>query len=256
MAIGVHIPLRFLSLTLCIIGLARDVPSADFSAERQNVEFPELYQYTSAPANGRNGRNQESVTMIYHRVDNRVECLSRTIGKNFTEEVEITLSEGGNVNFAKMKKTSNADREILRHSLIWADNQMVHVETTVGTKKTVKKRKHPKDQKLAVDLSLLYQMRFFPFGKSAEWRVFMADFSGHFITVSIRDRGVERITVPAGAFECYRMEAAVGLFFLKTKIIYWLTTNPPHFLVKHQGKRGPFTKTYITVLNSMGSVTK
>lgn len=128
---------------------------------------------------------------------------------------------------------------------------MVYVETIVGTKKTAKKRKLPKSQKLAVDISLLYQMRSFPFGKYEEWQVFMADFSGHFITVSVRDRGVERITVPAGTFECYRMEVDVGWFFLKTKIIYWLTANSPHFLVKHEGKRGPFTKSYTTMLNSM-----
>jgi hypothetical protein len=99
-------------------------------------------------------------------------------------------------------------------------------------------------------MSLLYLLRSFPFNRSGQWRVFMADFSGQFITVSIRDQGMERVIVPAGTFDCYRVEVTVSFLFLKAKITYWLTTSPPHFLVKHEGRRGPFTKTYTTALVS------
>ena len=79
----------------------------------------------------------------------------------------------------------------------------------------------------------------------------MVDFSGQSVTVSIRSQGTELVTVPAGSFECYRLEVGIGIAFLKATITYWLTKNPPHFLVKHSGKKGPFTKSFTTVLESM-----
>lgn len=123
MAIDFHIPLRFLLLIPCVIGLVQDASAANFSAERPNVAFQETYQYTSTPTDDRSSPNQESVTMMYHRVDDRVECLSRTVDENFTEGIAVTLLKGGNVISAKMERTSNTDRDFLRKSLIRADNR-------------------------------------------------------------------------------------------------------------------------------------
>jgi hypothetical protein len=58
------------------------------------------------------------------------------------------------------------------------------------------------------------------------------------------------IAVPVGTFACYRMEVIVGISLLRPRVIYWVTKDAPHFLVKNVGKRGPFTDTYITTLIS------
>ena len=41
-----------------------------------------------------------------------------------------------------------------------------------------------------------------------------------------------------------------GIPVLRPRIVYWLTKDAPHFLVRNEGKRGPFTDTYITTLIS------
>jgi hypothetical protein len=96
----------------------------------------------------------------------------------------------------------------------------------------------------------LCRVRSFPFDKPREWRVFMVDFSNNKVTVTVRQTGVEKVTVPAGEFECNRIEVVVELFIIRPKITYWISRESPHFLVKHQGKKGPFTPTYVTDLVS------
>jgi len=50
----------------------------------------------------------------------------------------------------------------------------------------------------------------------------MIDFSGRSVTATARQTGIERITVPAGEFSCYRMEVLIETFLLK----------PPHGLLE------------------------
>ncbi len=102
----------------------------------------------------------------------------------------------------------------------------------------------------AVDGSLLVLLRSFPFSQGKEWNVFMVDFSGYAITVTIRQAGIEKVAVPAGEFECYRIEVVVDIPIFHPKVTYWLSARKPNFLVKHQGKKGPFTPSYITSLVS------
>ena len=100
----------------------------------------------------------------------------------------------------------------------------------------------------AADISLLYLFRNFPFGRGVQWDVLMMDFSRYSITVAAKESGEELVKVPAGEFECYRMEVTVNALLIHPKITYWLSKDPPHFLVKHIGKVGPFTRQFITEL--------
>jgi hypothetical protein len=101
---------------------------------------------------------------------------------------------------------------------------------------------------MAVDASLLGMLRSFPFEKNKAWDLFMIDFSQRSIRVTVRQSAIDTIEVPAGKFECYRMEVTINLFLFHPKITYWISKQEPHFLVKHHGKRGPFTPTYDTAL--------
>jgi len=72
----------------------------------------------------------------------------------------------------------------------------------------------PKGRTLAVEGSLLVLLRFFPYDSATRWDLFMIDFSGESVTASARQAGIERITVPAGEFPCYRMEVVIHTFIL------------------------------------------
>ena len=76
----------------------------------------------------------------------------------------------------------------------------------------------------------------------------MIDFSGRSVTATARQAGIERITVPAGEFSCYRMEILIHAFILSPTIVCWVTTEKPHFVVKNEGKRSLFGPKYITTL--------
>jgi len=60
-------------------------------------------------------------------------------------------------------------------------------------------------------------------------------------SVTFEKRGTERITTPAGQFDCYKIEVVphVGVlnvfrsFFPKT--FFWFTVAPPHFWVQYEG---------------------
>jgi len=56
-------------------------------------------------------------------------------------------------------------------------------------------------------------LRFFPFTEEKRWNLFMVDFSGYSISVTVLQEGREKITVPAGEFECYRLVLVVNIRF-------------------------------------------
>jgi hypothetical protein len=121
----------------------------------------------------------------------------------------------------------------------------------VGNGRKIRKLKIPENIPLAVDASLLYLLRSFPFDTEAQWRIFMVDFSGHSVRITARHTRTEMVIVPAGDFDCYRIEVTVNLPIFQPKILIWLIKSEPHFLVKHSGKRGPFTPTYETTLKTI-----
>jgi hypothetical protein len=133
---------------------------------------------------------------------------------------------------------------------IWRGRHRVVVERL--TEGGIRRKEHrvPLGKELAVDGSLLALLRFFPFDEGKNWNLFMVDFSGYSVTVTILQEGREKIAVPAGEFECYRLATVVNIPVLKPRITYWLSTRKPNFMVKHQGKRGPFTSSYTTSLIS------
>lgn len=112
----------------------------------------------------------------------------------------------------------------------------------------VKDYELPDDKPSSVGASLLLWMRHFPFGSGRELRVFMVDYSQRKVDVVVREKGIETVEVTAGTFECHRMEVEVQVPIFNPRITFWLTTEAPHFLVRHEGKRGPFTPTYETEL--------
>jgi hypothetical protein len=224
--------------------------SAWAAASNLSPSGREAYRYTSDPGDD---RARENIYMTYDYAKGRVLLSSHTLGQDSQQTVAITLMPQGGVISATLESKSYRGGEIIRQSQIRKEQETVYVEDSTEQKSGTRRIRVPEGRELAVDASLLYLMRQFPFGTEKEWRVFMVDFSGQSVTVSIRNNGTELVNVPAGAFSCYRMEVKVRILFLNATLTYWLAKNLPHFLVKHVGKKGPFTKTYTTILEAIDS---
>jgi len=242
--------LIILHLVLCVANVAL----AQATSSGAPPSAREAYLYTSVSDNRLDDQAKETIFMTYDAVNDSAMFASRTLGRDSLQTIAITLTPQGNVTSATLENKTFPSGEITQRSTIRKERGMVYVDSTHGQKNSTRSISVPDGQEFAVDASLLYLMRQFPFETGNEWRVFMVDFSGKSVTVSISDKGTERVIVPAGSFLCYRMEVLISFSFLKATITYWLTQSPPHFLVKHIGKKGPFTKTYTTVLDTIDSL--
>jgi hypothetical protein len=208
----------------------------------------ERYRYEAIPTDHPSSQ-KDLIEMEFLETQGGVEYHSTVLSSDSEEEIAIQMDKEARF-VSGIRSTSRSPDKPVQQERIWRDRHKVIVERHIrgGTKR--KEHRLPPDKELAVDGSLLALMRFFPFDEGKKWNLFMVDFSGYSITVTVLQKGREKITVPAGEFECYRLLTVVNIPVLKPKIAYWLGTQKPNFLVKHQGKRGPFTPSYTTSLVS------
>ena len=208
--------------------------------------FREKYLYEAVPKDSHEQDQKELIDMECVHSAQRIVCTLKTRRSNEQEIISIeTLPDGGFISAKKYKLNSQVKKTRIAH--IVRNERKVVVDHRYRGKKEYRL---PHGKPLAVDASLLILMRFFPFEAKRAWKVFMVDFSQYAISVTVRQPGVETVVVPAGEFECYRMEVSVNLLVVRPKVTYWINKEKPHFLVKHSGKRGPFTPSYITSLIS------
>jgi len=212
-------------------------------------ELPkEKYTYEAAPKGKKEAKN-EIIEMEFFHSSEKTTCNQRILRSDGQEVIKIDMLPDGSF-LQGTKYFMNENGKTIRTVRIVREKEKVSVERHFEQKTEGKDIKLPSDKALAVDASLLVLMRNFPFDQGSQWDVFMVDFSRQSVSVSIRQAGVEKVILPSGEFECYRMEVVVKVFIFRPKIIFWITKTPPHFLVKHKGKRGPFTPEYITSLVS------
>ncbi len=208
----------------------------------------EKYHYEAIPADHQTSQ-KDFIEMEFIEADGGIEYHSKVISSDSLEEISIQMDKEARFVSGIRSTRQSLDKPVHQEE-IWRDPQKVVVERR--TEEGIKRKEHrlPQGKELAVDGSLLALLRFFPFDEGKIWNLFMVDFSGYAITVTVHQEGREKISVPAGEFECYRLVILVNIPVLKPKITYWLSARRPHFLVKHQGKRGPFTPSYTTSLVS------
>ena len=211
----------------------------------------EQYRYSVAPRGDDSPVMSEQIhTRVYHGPDG-VRYESDTYRYQRVERVRIYTDAGGR--FRAAVRETRADGEVNASvDSVWTDQGRVWVERRTGGKKKVKDFQLLIDQELAVDASLLLLLRRLPFDEGIERRLFLVDFTQRKVNAVVRHRGIESVSVPAGTFRCHRMEVEVEMLLIKPKLTFWLATEAPHFLVRHEGRRGPFTKVYETVLESTG----
>jgi hypothetical protein len=206
----------------------------------------EKYRYEAIPTDHQTSP-KDFIEMEFIDAEGGTEYRSKINSTSSFEEISIQMDKEARFISGLRRSLEGLERPVGQER-IWRDGNKVVVEKQIEG--GIKRREHrvPPDKELAVDGSLLALLRFFPFDGGKKWNLFMVDFSGYSIGVAVFQEGREKISVPAGDFECYRLVTVVNIPVLKPRITYWLWIQKPNFLVKHRGKRGPFTPSYTTSL--------
>jgi len=209
----------------------------------------EIYRYEAVPVKSRGASNRKSIVMSIGHTDSQTTFTMKSISSKEVESISIELDADGNF-ISGVRNVSHPSGKSKFEGTMWRKQKTVYARRRSGKGLKTREFSQPKNKALAVDGSLLLLLRSFPFDQNRESKLFMVDFSQRSVSGKVRQAGVETIRVKAGEFECYRMEVIIHAFVFRPKITYWITKMEPHFLVKHRGKLGPFTQTYITQLVS------
>jgi hypothetical protein len=222
-------------------GLAVPDAIANGPAGRSHVE---TYRYGAVAAGKETDREEIELNLSFE--EDSSAYASTIVSVKSDERISIEMSKEGQLISGErsLRRSPGGPTE----EKIWRDGKTAYVEQTSGSDRKIKHLDIPEGKTLALEGSLIILLRFFPYDSATRWDLFMIDFSGRSVTATARQAGIERITVPAGEFSCYRMEVLVHTFILSPTIVCWVTTEKPHFVVKSEGKRGIFTPKYITTL--------
>jgi hypothetical protein len=205
----------------------------------------EKLTYEAVPKGGGEA-NKEILEAQRKIVDMGGEFFSRITSPRNIEEFKLEMAPGGEFVFA-VKKVFSRQGEMQRQQEIRTENQELYLEE--GQKRS-SRHKIPQGALPVINGSILIQMRLFPFNEGKEWKIFLMDFSGRTFNGKVRQTGRETIQVPAGVFDCYRLEAVVDFLVIHPKNTFWVAADEPHILIKYDGKRGLFSPTYVTYLVS------
>jgi hypothetical protein len=241
------------SFSFTLLFFALNLAFADDVRENTILsETRETYHYQAVPAGENTDRRKESIEIELSGSGDGLEYVSKVISAKSIETIKLRMDKEGRF-VSGLRGVSNRQNQKLSAEQIWEDENKVYIQRDSDGTRKPRQIKLPTDKPTAVDGSLLILLRSFPFNTGTKWNIFMIDFSGYSVTITVHQAKVENIVVQPGEFECYRMEVVVGLPVIRPTLTYWLTTDKPHFLVKNLGKRGPFTSTYMTTLVSKDS---
>ena len=215
-----------------------------------NSEKRERYRYEAVPEGSQKASHKKSIMMNINNTDSQTIFTMKSISAKEVEYIRLELDADSNF-VSGIRNVTHPSGKPKSEGFILRKQQTVYVKRVSGKKKKTREYDLPKKKSLIVDGSLFLLLRSFPFDQNKEWKLFMVDFSQNSVSGVVRQAGIETIRVKAGEFECYRMELIVHVFVFRPKITYWISKMEPHFLVKHRGKIGPFTRTYVTQLVSI-----
>jgi hypothetical protein len=237
------------SAIVFLLAFSSSIFTGAASESMQQNDVREKYLYTAFPLiNGTRG-GQETIEVIITTSFDRIFYTSYASTDKWAERKIIqTYSDGNFISATKEVIDRSENRK--KTYAIWSERGKAYSKRGAGINETERTFDLPSDMALAVDASLLLRLRSFPFEEEKTWKVYMVDFSQIAVTATVNQTASETVRVPAGVFECYRIEVSVDLPIVKPRITFWLARDRPHFLVKHEGMAGPFTPFYETFLTS------
>ncbi len=136
--------------------------------------------------------------------------------------------------------TDTAGRLLLKERKSFhIDKGLVDIEREDLATTSRRSLKIPSDT-LAAD-GIAGALRSLPFERSGPVEVHLLSNEPKLYQVSFEIRGQERVRVPAGEFQCYKVELVPGLGVLNLfrfaipKAYFWFTVEPPHYWVRYEG---------------------
>lgn len=211
----------------------------------------ESYVYVARPDNG------DSTLVETHRVEIEPGDGGTTYRFDITRTgVRETgwARSGRDGNFqAAARRVYHDGRGVVESDSFWVEGEHVVMQKTLDGKTQTTREKIQKKKPLAVDVTLTTWMRGFPFGQKDAVDVVLGDWLARTIDIDVRDLGVEPVKVPAGTFDCHKMEVTIRVLIFRPKVTFWVTKDAPHFLVRHAGKRGRNSPVYVTQLMERGT---
>jgi hypothetical protein len=239
MTILVFSRIPFILLAVCILSN----PLVTFS--KNNSQKIEKYNYEAVLKGSQDESRKKIIEMKISYSDSQTTFTMKSVSAKEVEYINLKLDADSDF-ISGIRNITHPSGKLKSEGSIWRNHMTVYVKQLSGRKQKIREYDIPELESLVVDGSLLLLLRSFPFGQNREWKLFMVDFSQNSVSGVIRQVGVETIRIKAVDFECYRMELRVNALIFRPKITYWISKMEPHFLVKHQGKIGPFTRTYVT----------
>lgn len=193
----------------------------------------------------------ERVTMQFRTGAHEQQTAYTSQNPEGSEQVLIRLTPEGAL-LSGTRKGCDTNGTPIASARIWIEDNQIISEASRGNG-TAKRKSSPRnDLDVAAEPSLMNILRTFPFDSGEERHLLMATFSQYVLPMTIRQVDDECISVPAGIYDCFKLEAIVRFFGLRFTTTYWVTRAPPHYLVRYRGKRGLFlTPTYVTELVSV-----
>ena len=204
----------------------------------------EAYRYQAVPRGHEKDTEQIRVDLSFDQ--ERIGLASTALSDRGSEHIVLQLTGEGDLVSGERSFYSKSGE--LTEEKVWRDGYRVFIERTSGTRKKTMAMNVPEGLVPAVESSMLVRLRRFPYRSTDSWKLLMFNFRGKSAPAVARQNGVERITVPAGQFDCYRVEVIFHVFFFHPQVVCWLAEKNPHVLVRSLGKRSLFGPTYDTRL--------
>ncbi len=174
----------------------------------------------------------------------------------WTESLQLDLS-GSDPRLASTREARDTEghRLGIEHRLFDYGRAAGEVVTTnLRTGRQESKEVHLTPRTITFEM-LPAVLRLLPDAPNHEMRFEVVTREGRVVGFVARIVGHERVTVPAGSFDCYKTELAVtGAYgvladLLLPKLYMWQTEDPPHFWVKYQGpEAGPGSREIVREL--------
>jgi len=175
------------------------------------AETLERYRYRAVPLINRLG-DPEIITVEMRHQLGKIRSTSEVAKSGGRELLILETTETGGF-LSAVKKVILPSGRVRSESRISRKGNRAVLERAQGARN--KRFVIPDTSDFAVDASLLLLLRSFPFETEETWSVFMMDFSGISVTVNVRAVGLEEVRVPAGLFECYRVQVSVNLLLFR-----------------------------------------
>ena len=119
------------------------------------------------------------------------------------------------------------------------DNNHVHF---VNREKKIDRLFSTRDSNIYTRFAYFLSFSGFPFGTKADvsFKTYMSEY-GDTLTMRLRNLGRTRVTVPAGSFDCYKLELSVGgwqAMFARDRFYLYFDAAMPHHFVRYDEKDG------------------